>query len=171
MPARYTLELVPVTPELRSVVENLLQFYEYDWSEISGLIDVNEQGLFELMGVDWTDPTLQAFLFRVNTHWAGFALVKRHSLLTDDGANTWFMDEFFVMRRYRRAGIGAEAATRLFDRFPGWWEVAQTYNNTGAQTFWRTVIGRSTGGAYEQTTLTEARRWQGPVQRFRSPTR
>ena len=163
------LELVPVTSELRPVVMNLLQFYEYDWSEIGGLVDVNEQGLFQSASDAWSDPSFKAFLFRVEGHWAGFAFVKRHSLLTDAGASTWFMDEFFVMRRYRRAGIGTGTATRLFEQFTGWWEVAQAAPNAVAQAFWRTVIGRHAGD-YEETLL-EDDRWRGPVQRFRTPAR
>jgi predicted acetyltransferase len=33
------------------------------------------------------------------------------------------MSEFFVLRKYRRQGIGRTAAVELFERFPGPWRV------------------------------------------------
>ena len=44
--------------------------------------------------------------------------------------------EFFVMRKYRRKGVGRIAATRSFDRFPGRWEVLQRGENAPSYVFW-----------------------------------
>ena len=41
------------------------------------------------------------------------------------------MAEFFVMRKYRRHGIGIVAARELFARFPGDWQVRQLTANRG----------------------------------------
>ena len=35
------------------------------------------------------------------------------------------MSEFFVRKQYRRAGIGRDAATLIFDRFAGDWEIVE----------------------------------------------
>ena len=69
------------------------------------------------------------------------------------------------MRKYRRLGAGKEAATRLFDLFPGRWEVAVVAPNTGALAFWRQVIGEYTGGRYEER-FEESDLWHGAVQTF-----
>jgi predicted acetyltransferase len=50
------------------------------------------------------------------------------------------MAEFFVMRKYRRAGIGTQSARLVFARFPGSWEVRQVEANVTASEFWRSVI-------------------------------
>ena len=60
------------------------------------------------------------------------------------------MDEFFVMRKYRRIGVGSAFATRLFDMFPGRWEVAEVAPNTNGAAFWRAVIGKYTDGHFEE---------------------
>jgi predicted acetyltransferase len=50
------------------------------------------------------------------------------------------MAEFFVMRKYRRLGIGRKAALALLTQFPGPWQVRQQLTNPTATAFWRTVI-------------------------------
>ncbi|MFX9101101.1 GNAT family N-acetyltransferase, partial [Acinetobacter baumannii] len=73
------------------------------------------------------------FLLRIDGHPAGFALVKRIM----DAPATFDMGEFFIARQYRHRGFGKSAATTLFDRFAGGWEVRQMPGNTPAQAFWR----------------------------------
>lgn len=51
---------------------------------------------------------------RVDGKLAGLALVIQQSYLSGD-RNTTDIDEFFIMRKYRRRGVGKEAAMRIFD--------------------------------------------------------
>jgi predicted acetyltransferase len=80
----------------------------------------------------WNEPDRHPFLFRVDAQWAGLALV-RTGPPTD-------MAEFFVLRKYRRAGIGRRAAEEIFGMFPGAWTVRQQVDNPGATSFWRAAI-------------------------------
>ncbi len=158
------VEVVEVRARERPILQNLAQFYSYDFSEILGA-DVPASGRFSLISVgELSDPTRRAFFFKVDGHLAGFALVHKGSELRDDPDVT-DMEEFFVMRKYRRQRVGYEAATRLFDMFPGRWEVRELAPNTAAQAFWRNVIGEYTGGRYEER-VAEGERWHGPVQSF-----
>jgi predicted acetyltransferase len=50
------------------------------------------------------------------------------------------VEEFFVMRKYRRHGGGSQAAAKLFERFPGRWTVRQQLLNPAATAFWRKAI-------------------------------
>jgi predicted acetyltransferase len=58
--------------------------------------------------------------------------------------------EFFIRRGCRGVGIGAIAATELFDRFRGTWKVAELERNVPAQRFWRRVIGEYTDGTFSE---------------------
>lgn len=78
------------------------------------------------------------------------------------------MDEFFVLRKYRRRGVGDHVARALFDGRPGRWELGQLAGSTAARAFWRATLGRYTGGDYRETQLATAR-WRGPVQSFVAP--
>lgn len=62
------------------------------------------------------------------------------------------LSEFFVQRPQRRLGIGRDAATLIFNRFSGRWEVTEYLRNTGAVGFWRRVIAAYTQGRYTERT-------------------
>ena len=139
----------------------LFELYVYDFSALMG-IDVDAHGRFRAPPLDgyFTDARWHAFLFRVDGNLAGFALVQRRSRLSGDESVT-DMAEFFVLRKYRRSKIGQRAAARLFDRYPGKWEIRQKPANEAATAFWRRVISDYTAGIYEEELIAE---WR--VQRF-----
>jgi predicted acetyltransferase len=158
------VDIVAATPESRPIVERLVQLYEHDSSEFVGS-DVDPDGLYQLMGLDalW-QPGYHVFLVTVYARLARFAFVTRHQSYLGQG-ETWLMDEFFVMRKYRRRGVGEYVARTLFARFPGRWEVAQVRASLGAQAFWRHVIGCYTHDHFQEADL-DTSRWRGPAQSF-----
>jgi predicted acetyltransferase len=153
------VQIAPARDEEDGVLAALLQLYVYDFSEALRL-DVGDDGRYRVPPTEGRD----AFLMRVDGKLAGFALHAGKSRLTgEDGVND--VAEFFVLQRYRRSGVGEQAARWLFDRFPGRWEVREKAENTRAIAFWRRVIDRYTGGRFDEEVLADDR-WQGPVQRF-----
>jgi predicted acetyltransferase len=145
----------------------LFQYYVYDLSDVVNA-DLDVDGRYTLPSLDayWVDPWRHPFLVRVEGKLAGFALVHQKSRITGD-MTTWDVAEFFVMRKYRRQGVGAAIATQLFDSFRGAWEVRQLLANQAATSFWRRVIGDYTRGQFTEITLDDER-WRGPVQSFRN---
>lgn len=84
----------------------------------------------------------------VDGSYAGFVLVNSYSnLQKSDPVKS--IAEFFVMRKYRRKGIGEEAARQIFDKFKGNWEVLQHGNNDPSKYFWKKVIEEYTKGDFE----------------------
>ncbi len=161
-----TISIAAASLQDRPALEQLMQFYLYDFSEITQE-DVEENGRYPYYGylpLYWSEPNRHPFLIRQGGKLAGFALVNQHSLI-DAEFHGHSIAEFFVMHKYRRLGVGAYAATRLFYRFPGEWQVAELAGNTGAQAFWRKVIGRHTHSHYTETNLNDER-WNGPIQLF-----
>jgi predicted acetyltransferase len=77
------------------------------------------------------------------------------------------MDQFFVLRKYRRQGAGELLARSVFSALPGRWEVGQMPRNQAAQVFWRKVIGLYTGGRFKEHEVA-AGWWHGVVQVFES---
>ena len=157
--------LVPAERTDLPLLENLFQFYYYDFTELLGG-HVGADGRFSPPALDvyWQDSWRHPFLVRVDEHLAGFALVHHRSRITGD-TGTWDVAEFFVMRQHRRRGVGSFAALELFERFRGPWEVRQIRANVAATHFWRAVIARHTGGRYREMTYDDER-WRGPVQWF-----
>jgi predicted acetyltransferase len=154
----------------RDALANLLQLYLYDFSEFDDEeADVDATGRFQTaIDLDpyFARPDWHPFLFRAGGRLAGFALV--HRLNRPGGEPSWGMAEFFVLRRYRRRGLGRRAARDLFDRFPGRWEVGELRANAGAVAFWRRVIDEYTGGRFSEEGADDPAS-DGPLQVFRAP--
>lgn len=159
------VELQPARLEEKPALRQLLELYSYDFSEFSD-DEVDEHGLFGYPYLDhyWTEPDRYPFLVRVNGQLAGLALVRMASYFPDR-ASSICIAEFFVMRRYRRRGVGTRVAKLLFEHFHGHWEIAQTVQNVAAQAFWRKVISDYTGGDFSETVL-NSETWRGPIQEF-----
>lgn len=141
------IELQPVSIDDKPVLRNLLELYRHDFSEFDGR-DLGEHGLYGYTYLDhyWTEPGRHPFFIRVDTRLAGFALVR---ILSHGDISETHMSEFFIVRKYRRKGVGEAAARLLFDRFPDHrWSVDQADCNIPAQQFWRGVIARYTGGTF-----------------------
>ncbi len=148
----------------RPILSRFVELYLYDFSEFTGW-DVGEDGRFgdQVLAGCWIEPWRHPFLVRVDAQLAGFAIVDDRSHLTGD-RQTHDMKEFFILRKYRGRGVGTFVATRLFDLFPGKWEVRELAKNAAALAFWRTVIARYMGGRFTEVASHERQR--GPVQFF-----
>lgn len=128
-----TVEVVDAEEVDRPVLARLMELYRYDFSEFDGA-EVGPHGEYGYRYLDhyWTDENRRPFLFKVNGVWAGFALVR-----VGEPSD---MAEFFVLRKYRRAGVGGAAAAEVLRRFPGSWTVRQQLTNPEATAFWRAAI-------------------------------
>ena len=119
---------------------NLFELYAHDFSEFHD-VEPGEDGRFGFnkLHLYWSDPKRNAFLIKCRGRLAGFALVKQGSEITEDDC-VWDMAEFFVLRRYRRDGVGTEAARQIWNRYPGRWEVRVMEANKAAHAFWARAI-------------------------------
>jgi predicted acetyltransferase len=164
----------PAGPADRAPLQHMLELYQHDLSHIWPQ-DLDSQGLFgyaldRFLGGNADADTAagaaggacHAHLFQVGGHWAGFALVDQRVRLP---GGQWWMDQFFVMKKYRRAGIGRRAALAVLGQHPGRWQVGQMPDNLPAQAFWRHTVAALVGHAWLEHRLTQGP-WQGVVQAF-----
>jgi predicted acetyltransferase len=129
------IEVTRVDEEDRSVLANLLQLYRYDFSERRGY-DLTDHGTFVYRYLDhyFVEVNRYAWFIRCDSHLAGFAMVRSHLGVSE-------LSEFFVLRRYRRRGIGKTAAFEVLSMFPGKWTLSVDKDNNEAKLFWESVIG------------------------------
>jgi predicted acetyltransferase len=182
MMRKMMIELTRASRQDTPVLRRLYELYCHDFSEFTHS-DVSDEGLYTddlfLTGY-WRDPGWASFLVTVDGRLAGFAWVLKMTLFRPGDGETelldqagllegehMLMEEFFILRKYRRQGIGQHVAQQLFDRFPGVWEVSEMVENTPAQAFWRKVIARYTAGRFVEVQL-DTDLWRGPVQVFRT---
>src|SRR5436305_9127199 len=112
------------TPRDAPLLSNLLELYLHDLSEVFP-IELSAEGRFgyERLSLYWSEPERRFPLFiKSNGQIAGFALVTRGSPVSDD-PSAYDVAEFFVLRRYRRSGIGRRAAALVWDSYSGTWTI------------------------------------------------
>ena len=129
------------------LLSNLLELYIHDLSPAFPDVELGADGRFGYrpLALYWSQPDRRfAFLIRSDARIAGFVLVTRGSPATDD-PDVFDVAEFFILRRYRRTGVGRQAAELLWKRLPGRWIVRVFEGNSGAVLFWSSVIERFTG--------------------------
>jgi predicted acetyltransferase len=154
------IEVLPATTEQEPVLANLIELYAHDFSEFSDLkIGVDGRFGYEPLPLYWRESNRFPFLVRANGDLAGFVLVQQGSQVSG-AAEIWDVAEFFVLRGYRRHGVGVRVAHDVWRMFTGRWEVRVTENNLVARTFWQRAVSKFTGMPAESA-LTEVagKRW------------
>ncbi len=135
------VEIIPALAEQEPIVANLLELYAHDFSEFIDLkLGANGRFGYQRLSSYWKESDRYPFLIKVDGHWAGFVFVRRGSEISDD-QDIWDMAEFFIVRGYRRLGIGKRAAHEIWKKFPGRWEVRVIGRNPKAKDFWGRAIG------------------------------
>jgi predicted acetyltransferase len=136
------VDLVVVAEEHKHVLANLLQFYRYDFSVTRGY-ELTPHGTFVCRYLDnyFTEDGRDACFITVGGQLAGFTMTRR----LEDGARE--VAEFFVVRRYRRHGVGRDAARQMFRRHPGEWLLAFDHDNFEAARFWPSVVAAIADGS------------------------
>ena len=154
------IEIFPATKEEMPVLANLFELYAHDFSEFYA-IEPGRDGLFGYPDLPryWSEAGRFPFLIRVGERLAGVVLVHKISQTSED--EVWDVAEFFVLRAYRRRGVGKEAAFRVWRRLPGSWQVRVMGSNQPAYRFWQHAIGEFAGEATSSISVEKAgERWE-----------
>ena len=128
---------------------------------IESLADLNT-GLFSVIGANnphddeifahwFSSDQSHPLLILQGMDAVGFALVTRPRIpAAGEKAADYRMSEFFIRMRHRRSGIGRDAATLIFDRFAGDWEIVEYMRHPGSVAFWRHVVARYSTGRFTE---------------------
>jgi predicted acetyltransferase len=159
----------PAVASERDVVARLMQLYQHDFSEFAHADqswgDADDDGLFSYIYLDcyWAEERRKPFLFRVSNKLAGFAFINCWS--PSGRPVDWCMSEFFVMRKYRRCGLGSHAVNQIIRTHPGIWEIAVASYNLPALAFWRHAVACLASHDVEELPDNDTG-WSGPVFRL-----
>lgn len=132
------IELVRTTVEQLPLIANLYQYYAYessDWEEE----EVEPDGLFYLHEPHlvryWQEPEWSAELILADGFIAGFLLIERSELA---GIDALEFADLFILKKYRRQGIGRALAHQVLNR-GGTWLVRLYAQDPLAMAFWRSM--------------------------------
>ncbi len=149
------ISIEPILIEQKSVFVQMLELYNYDFSEFSD-DDIDEYGYFGYEYIDdyWNEDGRYPFFIRVDGKLAGLVLI-RSCCEYNNLSNPHNIAEFFVMKKYRHKGVGKVASMKIFDMFPGDWEISVWTNNLPAHNFWKRIISEYTNGKYDTFSIKE----------------
>ncbi|MCY7319633.1 MAG: GNAT family N-acetyltransferase [Ramlibacter sp.] len=160
-----SLELRKARPDDFSALQQMLELYQYDLSDIWHQdTDAEAKYGFNLER-HRQGERFHAHVALEGSQYVGFALVAPAIVTRKDGS---WMEQFFILKKYRRSGVGRALALHVFSSHPGPWEVGQMPANLAARAFWRKVIAAATAGSFVEVQITQGW-WQGVVQQFHIP--
>ena len=168
-----SVALRPATVADRALLDGLMQFYIYDFSEFArnpADFRFNEKGAFAgypHLDQYFTESNCWPLLISVDADVAGFVLINQHSHRTG-GAIERNMAEFFVGRPFRRHGVATAAFHQLLALHPGRWEIAAALRNTPAVAFWSRAIATAPHVKDIEQTEGDGEHWTGPIWGFRA---
>jgi predicted acetyltransferase len=144
------------TPDMSPLLENLLELYIHDLSEIFA-VELGPDGRFGYakLPLYWADPVgRHIFLIKYGSRVAGLAMATRGSPASQRPTDL-DVAEFFVLRAFRRLGVGRQAAFMLWDTIRGQWVVRVVERNGTGVNFWGEVVRSYTSGMFGESTMSD----------------
>lgn len=162
----HAVEVRAATQEEKPVLKWLLELYVSEFNLMKGSRLHQKQVFIDEDYIDlfWVKEKWVPLLIFYHGKAAGFALVVSNGFVAHK-AEARALPDFFVLKKYRRMGVGRQAAFEIFNRYPGRWEILQSDFNSNGQAFWRRVVEEYTCGQFAESFL-NGPDWIGPVQVF-----
>jgi predicted acetyltransferase len=141
------------------VIQNMARFYVYELSRQCGHDSedwaIPTNGLYESFDFKnyFIDPSRRAYLIKVGSEIAGFALLNK---ATENPSSDWNMGEFFITARFQGRGVGSCAARWLWEEHPGNWEVAVIPQNKTGLIFWEKAVNSFSKGTFRKEIIAVA---------------
>ena len=157
-----SLELRQARPGDFPALQQMLELYQYELSDIWPQDADSEAKYGYNLDRHKLGARFHAYVAISGSQYVGLALVAPATVTRKEGS---WMEQFFILKQYRRIGAGRALALHVLHCHPGPWEIGQIPGNNSARSFWRQVIADATAGQYQELQLTEGW-WQGSVQQF-----
>lgn len=130
------------------ILRNLLELYVHDMAEWFKF-ESGKDGRYGYATEKFWGDDHAVYLAYAGPIPIGFGLIgPAESNTGDPGVKD--LDEFFIVRRHRRSGVGRVVAAHIWDANPGGWLVRVYQGNRPALPFWRGAIADYTKGEYQE---------------------
>ncbi len=139
------IQIIKASLEQAPVIAQLYELYTYEMTDLVDF-DINDNGFYgnDELPLYWSEPSgRHPYLIFVGKKLAGFVLIQWGSPIAAN-SDVWDVSEFFIMRKFRKKGIGQFVAHQIWNKFNGTWQVRVWDNNKTAHVFWETTIEKFT---------------------------
>ncbi|MCL2576214.1 MAG: GNAT family N-acetyltransferase [Defluviitaleaceae bacterium] len=147
------------TIEQKSVLRNMMELYFYDMSEFddeTDRLELDKNGLYGYSWLDyyWVEYGRFPYLMTIDSKLAGFALIREVE------PQVFSVAEFFVVRKYRKMGVGSVLINEMFKLHKSKWIISTPIKNIVAQSFWRKSVRSASAGKYAEYLIEDGRRME-----------
>ncbi|MCR8645662.1 GNAT family N-acetyltransferase [Paenibacillus sp. N1-5-1-14] len=151
------MQIIRVDQNGKDILKQLMTLFLHDLSEYNNDIEINQStGVFEFDVFDWffEKEGLTPFFIKNTDKIIGFILLQSGPFSNQEFAD-YVLNSFFILKKYRRQGLGKEACKVFFKQFPGRYAISQIETNIPAIQFWKNTY-RSFGiEFYEKAEIEE----------------
>ena len=144
------ISIEPIKITEKETLKNLSELYFYESSQHT-YMDINDLGLYDALDdldLYWTEKNRYPFFIKVDNRLAGFILIFNERQIKKIETD-YSIDEFFVMYKYKRQGIGKYCVKYILDSYNGKWQIWFHPKNENAKNFWIRTIDEYTNGNFE----------------------
>jgi len=165
-----SLSFAKIGPESDPVLREVFQYYLHDMAEWFE-VETGPDGSYVYDTSAIWEKGYGVYLAKVGKSVVGFALVGSARDWLSEGniqsdiqsevlGGAYDVHEFFVLRGFRRGGVGQRMAAHIWNEHPGEWLVRVLEANAPAVAFWRTAIsGHARRVCKEENRLVNGRPW------------
>ncbi|MDQ0232608.1 GNAT family N-acetyltransferase [Metabacillus malikii] len=134
------VDVIQISIEDKHILKNLYPLYLHDLSQYT-VEDIDNNGQYDIDFLDdfWEKEGLIPYLIKAEGSIVGFILVQTGAYAPPTGED-FYVSEFFILRKYRRKGIGKKVIKEFFNLFSGTYLLGQLPNNIPAIQFWKSVF-------------------------------
>lgn len=136
-------------------LRNLMSLYLHEISEYNRLNVLDNELIYEfdVMDLYFSKDGLDPFYILKDLKVIGFMLIQS-SVSAQSESVDYVIHSMFIMKKYRRQGIGIQSIKSLFEKYPGRYSVSQLVSNQPAVLFWKDVY-KKCGIEFEEREVTE----------------
>jgi len=135
------MQITKVDQSGEATLRHLMTLFLHDLSEFNDDLEINPgSGLFEFDNLEWffEKEGLTPFFILHEEKIIGFILLQSGPFSNQE-ISDYLLNSFFILRKYRRRGLGREACKVFFKQFPGRYAISQMKSNIPAIHFWKSI--------------------------------
>lgn len=135
------MQITKVVQDGKAILTQLMTLFLHDLSEFNSDLEINQSnGLFEFDVLEWffEKEGLTPFFILNDEKIIGFILLQSGPFSNQEFAD-YVLNSFFILRKYRRRGLGRKACKEFFKQFPGRYAISQVKTNLPAIQFWKSI--------------------------------
>ncbi|GAB2191417.1 hypothetical protein MAH1_30250 [Sessilibacter sp. MAH1] len=144
------VKLKRITKDKEDIIISLFNCYIYEFSAMLNSNLPTNGRYFKhkhLIEPYWSESDHIPYFIEVNNEIAGFVFIRKFP----EDNERYDIDQFFVLKRYSRQGIGRSAFNLCVQLYPGKWLIRVLKENKRALEFWQNSINAITNGQFNHS--------------------